>query len=64
MLKEEIGLWRNKRDVETGLQKISTKTEKLRVLKVQIKFRQKVLVQSTVLYSNFHLMVRHTRLKS
>ena len=49
MLKEEIdaiGLWRNKRDVETGLQKISTKTEKLRVLKVQIKFRQKVLVQS------------------
>lgn len=41
-----IGLWMNTRDIERGLQNISKKTEKLRLIKTQLKFRQKVLKQS------------------
>ena len=43
---QSIGLWMNRGDIETGLQSVSKKTEKLRLLKVQLKFRQKVLAQS------------------
>ena len=42
---EAVGLWKSKKDVDRGLQNISNKTEKIRILKIQIKFRQKVLVQ-------------------
>lgn len=43
---EKVGLWINKRDVERGLEMISKKAEKLKSLKMQIKFRRKVLGQS------------------
>lgn len=43
---QSIGLWMNKGDIERGLQNVVKKAEKLRLLKVQLKFRQKVLAQS------------------
>ena len=42
---QSIGLWMNRGDIERGLQNILKKAEKLRILKVQLKFRQKVLTQ-------------------
>ena len=43
---EKVGLWINLEDVECGLEAVSKKADKLKVLKMQIKFRQKVLGQS------------------
>lgn len=41
-----LGLWSNRDEVESGLQKITSKKDKLEALKVQINFRRKVLGQS------------------
>ena len=43
---EVISLWMNKGDVESGLQSLKSRNEKIRVLKLQINFRRKVLGQS------------------
>ena len=43
---EKVGLWINFEDVEHGLETVSKKADKLKVLKMQIKFRHKVLGQS------------------
>ena len=41
-----VGLWTNRADVESGLEGLANKTDKLRVLKLHINFRRKVLDQS------------------
>ena len=39
------GLWQSKSDIQDGLAKLKTKTEKLTALKTQLSFRSKVLEQ-------------------
>lgn len=41
-----VGLWLTQEQVEQGLQKLSTKKEKVQILKLQINFRHYVLAQS------------------
>ena len=40
------GLWQSEYDVREGLNKLTTKTEKLWALKAQLEFRKKVLEQT------------------
>ena len=42
---EVVGLWMNRAQVDDGLNAITKKTEKLKILKLQINFRNKVLNQ-------------------
>ena len=40
------GLWQNEKQMEAGLMKLKTKTDKFQALKVQLDFRKKVLQQN------------------
>ena len=43
---EVVGLWMSRAEVESGLETLSKKIEKMRVLKLQVNFRRKVLGQT------------------
>ncbi|XP_065887842.1 uncharacterized protein [Dysidea avara] len=53
------GLWTTKEEVHKGLDKMRTKKEKQDALKLQIKFRKRVLCQSTDDQAVFHFSHNH-----